>query len=112
MPQQGGESCKCDLHVQEAQNLAQLGMVPAQEPEQAKEELVVHIVALKYGRANQITGMVQQLLARRGTELRLVSDERTNSVIVSGTLKEVEASKALILALDTEDESQRQRAEG
>lgn len=104
LPQHGEANCACALHLQERENLEQQGVAQQQEAED--EKLVVHIVALKYGRSNQVAGMVQQLLSRRGNELRLVSDDRTNSVIVSGHLEEVEASKALILALDTPDATQ------
>lgn len=108
LPQSGNGNCRCELHERErgTQQVQQMQQAP-QEQEQPAEPTVLQIVALKYGQAHPVAGMVERLLPRGRHQMRLVPDVRTNSVVLSGPAKEVEAAKALVLALDTQDANQR-----
>lgn len=112
MPQEVVSACECaaleELGVHREQPAGMGAMERPGMVEEPEEKILVHIVALKHGHADMVAKMVERSLTRRRTDMRLVPDVRTNSVIISGSEEEVSAAAALIQALDSPDAHQQQ----
>jgi hypothetical protein len=65
------------------------------------EEEGYHVLPLRHARADGLTKVLQQLAAgKEGSSARVVADERTNSLVLRGSRRQVEAAMNLARELD------------
>lgn len=72
--------------------------VPSELPGRATSQ--IKVFSLKYARAASLSGTLQQTFAGRPTSLRIVPEERTNSLLVTGSEEDMEVLEGLIQRLD------------
>lgn len=68
------------------------------EPANSPPEQIIEIIQLKHGAAHEIGSTLQRVVQ----EVRVIPDERTNSLIVMGSEESIAAAKSLLAAIDVE----------